>query len=101
NPWGISFSPASPFWVADQRTGMSTVYRGDVTQANGSVSDIAVARPAVTIPPRAGGTQGSPTGTVANDTTDFKLANNNPASFIFDGLDGAIPAWNPRDRKPP
>jgi uncharacterized protein (TIGR03118 family) len=97
NPWGISFSSASPFWVANQRTSTSTVYRGDVTQPDGSVSPIVVARAAVTIPPRQGGTAGSPTGTVFNTTTDFKLANGSPANFIFDGLDGTITAWNGAD----
>src|SRR5262249_41023359 len=75
NPWGVSFSSTSPFWVSNQRTGTSTVYSGDVTQANGTVSPIAVARAPVAIPPRAGGTQGSPTGQVRNGTTDFRLAN--------------------------
>jgi uncharacterized protein (TIGR03118 family) len=97
NPWGISFSSSSPFWIADQRTSTSVVYRGDVTQPDGTVSAIAVARAAVTIPPRTGATQGSPTGTVFNTTTDFKLANGSPASFIFDGMDGTITAWNGAD----
>src|SRR5262249_18397677 len=26
NPWGVSFSPTSPFWVSNQRTGTSTLY---------------------------------------------------------------------------
>jgi uncharacterized protein (TIGR03118 family) len=97
NPWGIAFSSASPFWVADQRTGVSSVYRGDVTQPDGTISPIAVARAPVAIPPRTGGTQGSPTGAVFNTTTDFTLANGSPATFIFDGLDGTITAWNPGD----
>jgi uncharacterized protein (TIGR03118 family) len=97
NPWGISFSANSPLWIADQRTGMSTVYRGDVTQPDGTISPIAVARTPVTIPSRTGGTTGSPTGTVFNPTTAFTLTNGSPATFIFDGLDGTITAWNPGD----
>jgi uncharacterized protein (TIGR03118 family) len=98
NAWGISFSSGSPFWVADQQTSVATVYKGDVTQPDGSVSMISVARPAVTIPPRPNdGAQGSPTGTVFNTTTDFLLSNGKPASFIFDGLDGTITAWNSGD----
>src|SRR5262249_57065576 len=41
NPWGIAFSPTSPFWVANQRTGVATLYSGDVTQPDGTVSQIA------------------------------------------------------------
>src|SRR5437016_2686240 len=26
NPWGLAFSPTGPFWVADNGTGVSTVY---------------------------------------------------------------------------
>src|SRR4026207_1357931 len=33
NPWGISMSANSPFWVANNGSGISTVYAGDV---NGS-----------------------------------------------------------------
>ena len=89
NPWGISLSSGSPFWVANQRTGTSTVYSGDVTQPDGTIRPIAVARAPVTVP--------TPTGTVFNNTTDFKLANGNPASFIFDGLNGTMSAWNAGD----
>src|SRR5262249_16337672 len=55
NPWGISMSGTSPFWVANNGTGTSTLYAGDV---NGSpfVKNSLV----VTIP------GGVPTGTVFN-----------------------------------
>jgi uncharacterized protein (TIGR03118 family) len=89
NPWGISFSATSPFWVSDQRTGVSTLYSGDRTQPDGTVSPIAVNALVVTVP---GG--GGPTGQVRNNTSDFKLTNGNPASFIFDTLGGSIVAWN-------
>jgi uncharacterized protein (TIGR03118 family) len=94
NPWGMSFSSSSPFWVADQRTSVSTLYSGDHLQPDGTVSPIIKVGLTVTIPPRADAMQGSPTGTVRNNTTDFKLLNGNPASFIFDGMDGTITAWN-------
>src|SRR5258706_9860283 len=60
NPWGISFSAGSPFWVANNGTGTSTLYSGDV---NGSA--FAKSSLVVNIP------DGSPTGTVVNGTTDF------------------------------
>src|SRR5258708_33285702 len=28
NPWGVSFSPTSPFWVSDQATNLATLYTG-------------------------------------------------------------------------
>src|ERR1043165_2287734 len=26
NPWGLAFSPTSPFWISDNGTGVSTLY---------------------------------------------------------------------------
>ena len=90
NPWGISFSNTSPFWASDQRTGVATLYNG-----------AGVPQPAtpliVTIPPASGTGDGSPTGTVNNGTTDFKLtpAANSAAVFMFATLNGNISGWNP------
>jgi hypothetical protein len=57
NPWGISFSPTSPFWVSDQGTQKATLYNGlGVPQAL-----------VVNIPPPTSGT--GPTGQVFNNTT--------------------------------
>src|SRR5213082_648179 len=59
NPWGISASATSPMWVSDNGAGVTTLYRGD-----GSKVPLTVV-----IPPAAGGTQGSPTGTVFNSNS--------------------------------
>jgi uncharacterized protein (TIGR03118 family) len=83
NPWGMSFSATSPFWVSDQATGVSTLYSG----TGAPVSLV------VTVPPTTGVPTG-PTGQVNNSTTGFVLANGNPANFIFDTLAGTIDAWN-------
>src|SRR5262245_44992765 len=58
NPWGISSSPTSPFWVSDEVTGTATLYDGSGTpQAR-----------IVTIP------GGHPTGQVFNSTaSDFAV----------------------------
>jgi uncharacterized protein (TIGR03118 family) len=88
NPWGISFSNTSPFWVSDQggspgpSTQKSTLYNGaGVPQAL-----------VVTVPPS--GNFG-PTGTVNNaNTSNFILSNGTAAAFIFANLDGSIAAWN-------
>jgi uncharacterized protein (TIGR03118 family) len=84
NPWGLSRSSTSPWWVSDNGTGLSTLYTG-----TGTINSLVV-----TIPPAAGGTTGVPTGTVFNGTTDFKLPNGNPARFLFVAEDGTISGWN-------
>ena len=88
NSWGLARSSTSPWWVADNGTGLSTLYDGaGITQ--GLV---------VTIP-TGDNTQsptGTPTGTVYNgDSTAFLLAPGKAAVFLFVTEDGTISAWNP------
>jgi uncharacterized protein (TIGR03118 family) len=96
NPWGVAFSPAaSPFWIADNANGLSTLYDGD-----GTIVPLVVTVPC---PPAAG--QGSscpqfssPNGLVWNPTTTVSTAflvpgTQLPASFIFSSEDGTISAW--------
>jgi len=87
NSWGLARSSISPWWVADNGTGLSTLYN-----ATGAKQ-----RLVVTIPP--GDTQastGTPTGTVYNgDSTAFLLAPGKPAIFLFVTEDGTISGWNP------
>ena len=85
NPWGLSRSSGSPWWVADNGTGLSTLHNGSGTPQS----------LVVTIPPAAGSSEGGvPTGTVFNGTTDFALPTGGPAKFIFVGEDGTISGWN-------
>jgi uncharacterized protein (TIGR03118 family) len=96
NAWGVAFTPAaSPFWISDNNTGLSTLYDG-----NGTIVPLVVTIPC---PPKAG--QGSscpasaaPTGLVWNPTTStttgFLVPGTNlPSSFIWDTEDGTISAW--------
>jgi uncharacterized protein (TIGR03118 family) len=96
NPWGVVFTPAaSPFWIADNANGKSTLYDGD-----GAIVPLVVTIPC---PPTAG--QGSscpqfssPNGLVWNPTTSTTTGFLVPltgkvASFIFDSEDGTISAW--------
>src|SRR5262245_13657465 len=85
NPWGVSHSGASPFWVSDQGAGIATLY----TVNAGGVSKNALE---VTIPTTPAGPQG-PTGQVNNNTSSF-MVNTAPASFIFANLNGTISAWS-------
>lgn len=89
NPWGITSSPTSPFWVSDNKTGVATLYDGTgqaVPQNNPLV---------VTIPPPGGGMPPSaPTGAIFNGTNDFAVAPGQPARFIFATEDGTIAGWN-------
>jgi uncharacterized protein (TIGR03118 family) len=86
NSWGVSESATSPFWVSNQATSTSTIYA--VTSTSAIKAGLTVA-----IPTTGAGPQG-PTGQVHNSSAAFKLANGNPASFIFANLNGTISAWN-------
>jgi uncharacterized protein (TIGR03118 family) len=90
NPWGISRGAGSPWWVSDERTGLSTLYNGA-----GAKSSLIV-----TIPPADPNNKktptGTPTGTIFNGSqTDFLLAPGKPAVFLFSTNDGTISGWNP------
>jgi uncharacterized protein (TIGR03118 family) len=74
NPWGVSFSATSPFWVSDNGTGLATLY-------NGAGDKLGLV---VTVPP-AGST---PTGQVFNSTSSF-----NSDLFIFASENGTITGW--------
>ena len=85
NPWGISRSSGSPWWVSDNATGVSTLYLG-----NGTKLGLTVQIPAATP-----GKTGSPTGTIFNGSpTDFLLGPATPAHFLFCTIDGLIVGWN-------
>jgi uncharacterized protein (TIGR03118 family) len=89
NPWGLSRTSGSPWWISDNATGFSTLYNG----AGDKQSLI------VTIPPADPNNKktptGTPTGTIANGSqTDFLLAPGKPAAFLFSTIDGTIAGWN-------
>jgi uncharacterized protein (TIGR03118 family) len=79
NPWGLAINPTGPIWVADNHTGLSTVYN-----AAGQVMSLVV-----TVPVGDGGTAPSaPTGLVFNATTGFQ-----GDKFIFSTEDGTVSGW--------
>ncbi len=89
DPWGISFSATSPFWISNRGTGTSTLY-------NGIGQPYPVASPLVAIIPRPAGATGTghstPTGQVQNSAGGFAVAGKNP-SFIFCTEDGTIASY--------
>src|SRR4030088_2091299 len=80
NPWGISFLPGNPFWIANNNGGTSTLYDGQ-----GNKQGLVVGIPVASVNPCS---PGCPTGTVANSSTDF-----NGGAFIFDTEDGIVANW--------
>ena len=89
NPWGITASSSSPFWVANNGTSTTQLIKGDV----GGAPVVLNASPqTVNIP------GGLPTGTVRNGTSDFVISTPpspaGPANFIFASITGNITAWN-------
>lgn len=81
NPWGISFSATSPFWISDNGSGLSTLYAvtNDVTGApHVAKQGLEVAIPGA----------GAPTGQLFNSTPGF-----HGDLFIFAGEDGTISGW--------
>jgi uncharacterized protein (TIGR03118 family) len=92
NPWGISLTASSPFWVANNGTSTTQLIRGDV---GGAPVVLNPGMPTVTIP------GGLPTGTVANPVaTEFVLPGacaSAPcgANFLFSSITGNITGWDP------
>src|SRR4029078_5492926 len=93
NPWGMSLTGSSPFWVANNGTSTTQLIRGDVPSA--AAFTLNASPQTVTIP------GGLPTGTVANPVaTEFVLPGacaSAPcgANFIFASITGNIAGWDP------
>jgi uncharacterized protein (TIGR03118 family) len=89
NPWGLSRSSSSPWWISDNGTGLSTLFNGA-----GVKNSLIVTIPKVD-PNNKTFPTGTPTGTIFNGSlTDFAIAPGMPATFLFATLDGAIIGWN-------
>jgi uncharacterized protein (TIGR03118 family) len=87
NGWGVAFNPNGFVWVADNGTGLATLYDG-----LGNPQSLVVSIPG------AGGATGTPTGIVFNGSSDFVVRNSiaaGPARFIFASEGGMISGWAP------
>jgi len=81
NPWGVSFGKATPFWVSDNATGVSTLYTAAGAPAGGPL--------VVTIGDAA--SPAAPTGQVFNgNSANFIVSGSNFANFIFATENGTI-----------
>ena len=94
NPWGIVASPSDTIWIADNGTGVSTLYRPSGAKAPPGNPLV------VTIPASKTSTEsGNPTGIVFNSTGGFVVTEDTrsgSALFIFVSEDGVISGWNPQ-----
>jgi uncharacterized protein (TIGR03118 family) len=83
NAWGLVAGPTSPWWVADNGTGLSTLYDGSGAK----------------IPLNVATATANPTGTVFNlagaGFVVSKGSTSGSSIFLFDGEDGIISGWNP------
>lgn len=93
NAWGLTSLSTTPWWVADNGTGVATLYDGEgVAQPQPT--------PLVVGLPGAGG-PAAPTGAASNATSGFVITLDGttaPARFLFASEDGTLSAWT---RPPP
>src|SRR5262249_40960325 len=105
NPWGISESATSPFWLSDNNAGVSTLY--NTPGQNGAPIAINPLVVSIPTPGDPAGATGTPTGTVfnidGNGTAGFTVSGLDktgkpitaPAVFLFATEDGTLVGWNP------
>ncbi|WP_270889043.1 TIGR03118 family protein [Pedococcus sp. 5OH_020] len=88
NAWGASYLGASPLWVSDNGTDVTTLYSGGVDGSPQTIVPLVVSIPG-----------GAPTGQVSNATTSFVVhdaaGHSAPARFLFVGETGHLSGWNP------
>ena len=83
--WGLAVGPNTALWVANNGSGISTLYDG-----NGNKVSLNV-----TVPAPAGQTDSTPSGEVFNGTSGFQVQPGKPAEFIYATETGTISAWAP------
>ncbi|MBV8186654.1 MAG: TIGR03118 family protein [Alphaproteobacteria bacterium] len=94
NPWGLSHSSTSPFWISNNDSNNTTLY--SVTGST-TVSKININAPIGFVALTTSAPQG-PTGQVNNTNASSFLVENGgnggSAHFIFAGMNGTISAWD-------
>jgi uncharacterized protein (TIGR03118 family) len=90
NPWGLVASSTSPWWIADNGTGLATLDNGQ-----GVKTPLTVTIPVPTGSPA--GSTAAPTGVVFS-SSGFNVSENGitaSSRFIFSTEDGTISGWSP------
>jgi len=93
NPWGIVAGPGTPFWIADNRAGVSTLYTGTGASFAGAPASVAIPAAA-----GSGSAAGAATGVVFNGSPSFivrQSAASGPSLFLFATENGTIAGWGP------
>ena len=91
NSWGLARSSTSAWWIADNHSGLSTLYDG-----NGVPQTLVVTVPT----PQDVTGQSAPTGMIFNPTKAFQVGTDATGAaqsgiFLFATEDGTISGWNP------
>ncbi len=81
NAWGMSYAPTGPFWVSDNGSGVSTLYKVDPATNAVAKQGLTVAIPG----------DGSVTGQTFNASAGAGAFNGN--LFLFASEDGTISGW--------
>jgi uncharacterized protein (TIGR03118 family) len=92
NPWGLAASATGEWWVANEGTGTSTLYKTS-TSALTTFSLVASVPASST-----GSPHGAPTGIVYNPGGGFDVSENGKtgsSEFLFATADGTISGWSP------
>ena len=92
NPWGLAASATGEWWVANEGTGTSTLYKTSTSPLT-SISLVASVPPSSASSPR-----GAPTGIVYNPGGGFEVSKNGKtgsSEFLFATADGTISGWSP------
>jgi uncharacterized protein (TIGR03118 family) len=84
NAWGLAWAPSGIAWVNAEAGHVSALFTGEG----------AFVRAPVNIPSPTDTIGGMPTGIVFAGGAGFKLANKQPALFLFVGDDGVLSGWN-------
>src|SRR5262249_54440790 len=84
--WGLAAGPDTDWWVANNGTGVATLYDG-----SGAAQSLVVTVPT---PNGVNGTS-APSGEVFNGTNGFQVGPDWPAEFIFAAEDGTVSGWSP------
>jgi uncharacterized protein (TIGR03118 family) len=94
NPWGVSESPTSPFWISENGSGLASIY----SATSSGVTTNVIPPITIAVPPGQMPGTASPTGQVFNSFQSdgaFTLQDGSPATFLFATEDGTISGWNP------